>query len=97
MKERRQRILLADRDKIDWYPAIDEEQCIGCGVCFNFCPKGVFTLEEAAGKTVVTRPFECVVLCSGCRPKCPQRAISFPRREDFEHFVRYVQTEERQG
>jgi NAD-dependent dihydropyrimidine dehydrogenase PreA subunit len=94
MKERRHRILLADRDNIEWYPAIDPSRCTGCGVCFAFCPKGVFVMDDQTGKAVVTNPYECVVLCSGCVPKCLQQAISFPRREDFEHFVRYGQDAE---
>lgn len=89
MKERRRRTLLAEREKIDWYPSITSELCSGCRVCFEFCPKKVFTLDEKTGKALVTQPYACVVLCSGCAPKCPSQAISFPRREDFECFVRY--------
>jgi len=22
-----------DREKIDWYPVIDESRCVGCGLC----------------------------------------------------------------
>ena len=89
MQERRKRTLLVDRDKIEWYPTIDSEQCTGCKVCFTFCPKKLYSLDEAGGKPVVVQPYECVVLCSGCVPKCPVGAISFPKREDFEHFVQY--------
>lgn len=89
LKPRRKRTLLVDRDKIEWYPTLDPERCIGCQVCFTFCPKQVYTLDEASGKSVVSRPYECVVLCSGCVTKCPVGAISFPQREDFECFVQY--------
>ena len=89
MQTRRKRILLVERDKIEWYPTIASNQCVSCKVCFEFCPKKVFALDEKTGKAVVAHPYECVVLCSGCVPKCPNQAISFPRREDFEHFVRY--------
>lgn len=83
------RTLLADRDKIEWYPTVDAAHCVGCRVCFEFCPKKVFSVDEKSGKIIVTQPYECVVLCSGCVPKCPAQAITFPKREDFEHYVRY--------
>ncbi len=89
MQVRRKRTLLVDRDQIEWYPTLDATRCIGCKVCFEFCPKRVYTLDESTGKPIVSHPYECVVLCSGCVPKCPSAAISFPRRDDFEHFVRY--------
>ena len=89
LQTRRKRTLLVDRDKIEWYPAVDAERCVGCRICFDFCPKKVYELDAATGKPVVKHPYECVVLCAGCVPKCPAGAIRFPRREDFEHFVRY--------
>jgi NAD-dependent dihydropyrimidine dehydrogenase PreA subunit len=46
-------------------------------------------MKSDSGKVQVTAPYECVVLCSGCVKKCPQGAISFPRREDFEKYVIY--------
>ena len=34
-------------------------------------------------KVKVVRPYQCVVLCTGCVSKCMNGAISFPKREDF--------------
>ncbi|MEN6413558.1 MAG: ferredoxin family protein [Veillonellales bacterium] len=89
MQTRRKRRLLAEREKIAWYPAVDETRCTGCKICYDFCFRKVYSFDEASRKAVVAQPYECVVLCSGCQPKCPVQAISFPERQDFEHFVAY--------
>jgi len=26
-------------------PEVDEEKCLDCGVCSNFCPKGALTIK----------------------------------------------------
>ena len=84
---KRTRHLLKPRKDIDWFPTIDEGRCVGCKVCVDFCFKRVFAFTEGKGR--VAQPYECVVLCSGCVLKCPQQAISFPDREEFERFVYY--------
>jgi ferredoxin len=32
------------RDKIPWYPTVDQSKCIGCGVCLN-CGRNVFAWQ----------------------------------------------------
>lgn len=59
----------------NWYPIIDEEKCIGCFTCVNFCPHGVYT--EADGKTEVVKPEDCVEFCRGCQKVCDQEAITY--------------------
>jgi len=77
------------RDQIEWYPTIDHHKCQSCRVCLDFCPKGVFE-EDGHNKIIVSRPYECVMLCSGCEIQCPHDAISFPDRKDFYGYVYYV-------
>ncbi len=35
--------------------SINEDDCIGCGVCGQICPE-IFVLDEDAGKAKVIRP-----------------------------------------
>ena len=83
------RRLTQPRDKIDWFPSIDENLCKKCRICLSFCPKGVYSLEED-GSISVANPYECVKLCTGCQGRCPEGAISFPDKEDFYRYVYYV-------
>lgn len=75
------------REEIPWFPTIDEETCIGCRLCVEFCPNKVLEFDEAARKARVTYPFNCVVECKACAKICPVDAISFPDEEDFSAFI----------
>ncbi|RQW81574.1 MAG: ferredoxin family protein [Methanothrix sp.] len=87
VSERRR--LTLPRNQIKWHPSIDQKACKQCKVCLNFCPKGVYS-EKADGSIVVANPYECVMLCTGCEGRCPEGAISFPDKKDFQKYVYYV-------
>jgi len=74
------------REEIQWFPAVDDERCTGCGVCVDFCHRGVFSCEE---KAKVANPYRCIVSCTGCASECPEEAIKFPTlvelREELKH------------
>lgn len=70
-----------DRAKIPWWPAIDEEQCTGCGACAEFCPNDVFELVDSVAK--IKEPLSCVPACDKCASECPVSAISFPPKESL--------------
>lgn len=76
------------REEIPWFPTIDDERCIGCKSCVEFCPNAVLEFDEAAGKARVKNPYNCVVECKACAKLCPVDAISFPNEEDFSAFIR---------
>lgn len=67
------------REKIKWYPTIDKNKCIKCGMCMN-CGKNVYSWTKAGPK--VTNPFNCVVGCSTCSNLCEGNAITFPDIEN---------------
>jgi NAD-dependent dihydropyrimidine dehydrogenase PreA subunit len=66
------------RNQIDWFPTINPENCVQCGMCMN-CGKKVFDWTEKG--PVVSRPYECVVGCTTCATLCQGEAITFPNAE----------------
>ncbi len=48
------------------------EACVGCGMCENVCPHGVFLLE---GKKVAIRDLDGCMECGACALNCPTDAI----------------------
>lgn len=57
---------------------VDEEQCIGCGLCEEICPYGAPRIEE--GKSKIRE-----ILCRGCgscAAECPKRAITMRHYRD---------------
>ncbi len=51
--------------------AVDEEKCIGCGLCQEVCPAGAAVLED--GKSVVDQ--EKCIGCFECVSVCPETAV----------------------
>jgi MinD superfamily P-loop ATPase len=73
------------REKIDWFPTIDPEKCVKCGMCMN-CGRGVYEWTEDGPK--VAKPYECIVGCSTCGNLCMGKAISFPDIESVRHIYK---------
>lgn len=91
--------LIAPREEIAWFPAIDGEMCNGCGECAEFCRPGVFSPGQPdpdqgvvrRPKMSVANPYNCQVLCTRCEPVCPSGAITLPPVAEFEKYVEYVE------
>jgi heterodisulfide reductase subunit A-like polyferredoxin len=63
-----------------WFPSIDEERCINCGKCADFCMFGVYSIINK--KVVVVNPSNCKNNCPACARMCPETAIVFCKYPD---------------
>ena len=50
----------------------DAEKCVGCGLCTEVCPHGVFEMDEK--KARITDKDSCME-CGACVMNCPPKAI----------------------
>ncbi len=63
------------REKVEWYPTIDNDKCVSCGMCMN-CGREVYEWTEKG--PMVVRPYQCIVGCATCANLCLGNAITFP-------------------
>ena len=52
---------------------LDQEKCIGCGVCEIVCPHTVFKVEKLKASIV---DLDGCMECGACASNCPVEAIS---------------------
>lgn len=61
---------------------VDEEECIGCGLCETVCTYKAIVLQDTeAGRKAQTIPASCKG-CGVCAAGCPERAISMQHFTD---------------
>lgn len=52
---------------------LDVEKCIGCGLCVEVCPHGVFVIDEKKA-AIVDR--DACIECGACAGNCPVEALT---------------------
>ena len=65
-------------------PWVNEDMCVGCGVCVDDCPVGAITLKDDQKATI--NEDECI-RCGRCHDVCPQEAV----RHDSERIPKEVE------
>ena len=78
-EEKKQEYMGIPRKEIAWFPTINYDSCTACMSCVDFCPHGVYKVEN--GKTIVKHPYQCIVGCTNCKSKCANNSLSFPPTE----------------
>jgi len=53
-------------------PWVNEDMCVGCGICVQECPVSAISLQE--NDTAVINDDECI-RCGNCHEVCPQEAV----------------------
>ncbi|MBC7081188.1 MAG: CoB--CoM heterodisulfide reductase iron-sulfur subunit A family protein [Thermoplasmatales archaeon] len=67
--------------KVEPYtPYIDENKCMGCGMCVEVCPYGAMIIVEKNGKKVAENIPAACKGCGACSSSCIHKAI------DMKHF-----------
>ncbi len=59
----------------NWYPIINKEVCIECGICTAKCKKGVYDKEIMPPSVIA--PDNCSFRCECCGSICPVEAITY--------------------
>lgn len=57
---------------------LQRDKCIGCGMCVNVCPHGVFDTNidmDMDGKKAVITDRDACMECGACALNCPVQAI----------------------
>ena len=63
-----------------YHYCIDKDECKGCGLCVNFCPKNVLEISKQVNAkgyfpAYQARPEDCIT-CAICCNICPDVAIT---------------------
>ena len=53
-------------------PWVNEDSCVGCGICVDDCPVGAITQEESQ-KAVIND--DVCIRCGKCHEVCPEEAV----------------------
>ena len=60
---------------------IFDKWCKGCGICVEFCARGVLKYDSRKEIAVVALPENCVQ-CGQCELRCPDFAITRVKKEN---------------
>jgi len=67
--------LKGEKNKMPW---VDENICIGCGICVEECPVNAISMEN--GKAIID--MEKCIRCKKCHEVCPQKAVKHDKEKN---------------
>jgi len=51
-------------------PSFHEEDCVGCGACFNVCPAKAIDMKDVRNKRILTVNWDLCIFCGQCQANC---------------------------
>ncbi len=51
-------------------PEFHEEDCVGCGACFQVCPSGAIDMQDVKDKRILTVNWDMCIFCGQCQANC---------------------------
>lgn len=51
-------------------PQYHEDDCVGCGACFQVCPAGAIEMQDLQGERVLTINWDVCIACGQCQANC---------------------------
>ena len=65
-------------------PWVNEDMCVGCGICVDDCPVGAITLKDNRKATIND---DGCIRCGRCHDVCPRQAV----RHDSERIPQEIE------
>jgi Na+-translocating ferredoxin:NAD+ oxidoreductase subunit B len=62
----------------NYYAAVEEDSCAGCGVCVDRCQVSAIKVDEESGHAVIN--LERCIGCGNCVVTCPQEALRMVKK-----------------
>ena len=57
-------------DRFKGKPQFHEEDCVGCGACFNVCPARAIEMQDMAGRRYFMVRWDRCIFCGQCQANC---------------------------
>jgi len=71
-------------EKFRGKPEFHQEECMGCGACFQVCPSRAIEMQDKGNKRILTVHWDLCIFCGQCQANCPtEKGIMLSREFDL--------------